>query len=42
MSYLGNERGVHPRRDLWHDHFRWQGTRLFGRTAAGRAVVVGC
>jgi hypothetical protein len=28
-----------PRRDLWHDHFRWQGTHLFGRTAAGRAMI---
>ncbi|HEV7509849.1 MAG TPA: HNH endonuclease signature motif containing protein [Thermoanaerobaculia bacterium] len=29
----------HPRHDLWHDHFRWQGARLFGRTATGRATV---
>jgi hypothetical protein len=29
----------HPRRDLWHDHFHWQGTRLFGRTATGRATI---
>ena len=29
----------HPRRDLWHDHFRWQGVRLFGRTATGRATI---
>jgi hypothetical protein len=25
----------HPRRDLWNDHFVWQGARLFGRTATG-------
>jgi len=29
----------HPRRDLWHNHFRWQGPRLIGRTATGRATI---
>jgi len=29
----------HPRRDLWHDHFHWQGARLFGRAATGRATI---
>jgi hypothetical protein len=29
----------HPRRDLWHDHFRWQGAHLFGSTATGRVTV---
>ncbi|MCP3960623.1 MAG: HNH endonuclease [bacterium] len=29
----------HPRRDLWPDHFRWQGVRLFGRTGTGRATI---
>jgi HNH endonuclease len=29
----------HPRRDLWHDHFRWQGAFLLGRTATGRATI---
>jgi hypothetical protein len=29
----------HPRRDLWHDHFGWQGAWLFGRTATGRATI---
>ena len=29
----------HPRHDLWHDHFDWQGVRLLGRTATGRVTV---
>lgn len=29
----------HPRRDLWSDHFAWEGTILVGRTAIGRATV---
>jgi hypothetical protein len=29
----------HPRHDLWNDHFDWQGVRLSGRTATGRATV---
>ncbi len=28
-----------PRRDSWHEHFQWQGTRLIGLTATGRATV---
>jgi len=32
----------HPRRDVWHEHFRWSPTRsrIIGRTASGRATVV--
>jgi hypothetical protein len=29
----------HPRRDQWGRHFRWDGPRLIGKTAAGRATV---
>jgi hypothetical protein len=29
----------HPRLDLWNDHFQWQGVRLFGHTATGRATI---
>lgn len=29
----------HPRHDLWHDHFGWQGVYVFGRTATGRATI---
>lgn len=29
----------HPRRHSWHRHFRWEGPRLLGRTAIGRATV---
>lgn len=29
----------HPRRDLWSDHFSWNGIRIIGRTATGRATV---
>lgn len=28
-----------PRRDLWADHFAWEGTVVVGRTAIGRATV---
>lgn len=28
-----------PRRQKWARHFRWQGARLIGRTAAGRVTV---
>lgn len=28
-----------PRRQRWHRHFRWDGPRLLGRTAIGRATV---
>ena len=30
----------HPRKDDWHEHFAWQGARLTGRTAVGRATVL--
>ena len=29
----------HPRRDLWADHFRAEGTRIEGRTAIGRTTA---
>jgi hypothetical protein len=29
----------HPRRDKWDDHFEWNGARLVGRTATGRATI---
>jgi hypothetical protein len=28
-----------PRRERWSDHFRWEGVRLVGQTAIGRATV---
>ena len=28
-----------PRRDVWTDHFRWDGSILVGKTAIGRATV---
>ncbi len=28
-----------PRRDAWHTHFRWEGTRVVGQSATGRATV---
>lgn len=28
-----------PRADRWHDHFAWDGARLTGRTAVGRATI---
>jgi hypothetical protein len=28
-----------PRRDIWNEHFEWQGVRLFGLTATGRATI---
>jgi hypothetical protein len=30
----------HPRRDFWHDHFRWDGPVLAPRTDVGRTTVV--
>ena len=30
----------HPRRDGWARHFRWDGVRVAGMTATGRATVV--
>ena len=36
----GNEVGLyHPRRDRWHEHFRWEGVYIVGLTATGRATV---
>ncbi len=29
----------HSRRHKWHRHFRWDGPRLVGRTAIGRATI---
>jgi hypothetical protein len=29
----------HPRRDTWSEHFAWQGVRLLGLTATGRATI---
>jgi hypothetical protein len=29
----------HPRRDIWADHFEFQGARIVGRTPSGRATV---
>jgi hypothetical protein len=29
----------HPRRQKWHRHFQWDGPRLTGRTATGRATI---
>lgn len=30
----------HPRRDFWHNHFRWEGVGVIGLTAIGRATVI--
>jgi hypothetical protein len=29
----------HPRRDIWADHFLWNGPRLEARTPVGRATI---
>lgn len=29
----------HPRRNVWEEHSRWEGHRLFGRTSVGRATI---
>jgi hypothetical protein len=29
----------HPRRDLWQEHFAWNGPRLTGLTPVGRATI---
>lgn len=29
----------HPRKDNWDDHFGWNGVRIAGRTAVGRATI---
>lgn len=28
-----------PRKDLWTDHFRWEGPLLIGKTSSGRATL---
>lgn len=28
-----------PRHDVWHEHFRWKGSLVVGRTAVGRVTV---
>lgn len=28
-----------PRRDVWDEHFAWDGVRIVGRTAVGRTTV---
>jgi len=32
-------RQLHPRRDRWREHFRWDGPVLEGRTPIGRAPI---
>ena len=29
----------HPRRDHWHEHFRWRNARLIGMTPIARATI---
>ncbi|WP_442505098.1 HNH endonuclease [Novipirellula sp. SH528] len=29
----------HPRRDVWDDHFEWQGIQIVGKTPVGRTTV---
>ena len=29
----------HPRRELWDEHFRWQGNQIAGKSAIGRTTV---
>jgi hypothetical protein len=29
----------HPRRQIWDEHFRWEGFTVVGRTPTGRATV---
>jgi 5-methylcytosine-specific restriction endonuclease McrA len=29
----------HPRKDNWDEHFGWNGTRIAGSTAVGRATI---
>lgn len=36
----GNDVPIYsPRRQVWSDHFRWDGFRVMGTTAIGRATV---
>jgi hypothetical protein len=29
----------HPRKDIWEEHFAWDGTRLLGRTSIGQVTI---
>jgi hypothetical protein len=29
----------HPRRDIWSEHFKWEGSRLTARTQVGRVTI---
>jgi hypothetical protein len=29
----------HPRKDIWEEHFAWDGARLLGRTLIGRITI---
>ena len=29
----------HPRRDLWDEHFAWQGIHIVGKTPVGRTTI---
>jgi hypothetical protein len=29
----------HPRQQIWHDHFQWNGTEIVGLTAIGRGTI---
>jgi hypothetical protein len=29
----------HPRKDIWEEHFAWDGVRLLGRTSIGRVTI---
>jgi hypothetical protein len=31
---------IDPRRELWNEHFRWQGALLVGRSPSARATIV--
>lgn len=38
--HTGAETAIyHPRRERWSAHFRWEGVRVVGQTATGRATV---
>ncbi|MEM1359091.1 MAG: HNH endonuclease [Bacteroidota bacterium] len=42
-TFVGKEevlvRLFHPRKDVWEDHFLWDGTRIVGTTLVGKATV---
>ena len=29
----------HPRKDIWEEHFAWDGSRLLGRTSIGQVTI---